>query len=375
MADISGKIALIYDRVNKWGGAEKVLLALHEIFPQAPLFTAVYDSARAPWASVFPQLIPSFMQRIPLAKSHHELYPWLTPLAFETLDLKGFEAVISVTSADAKSVITPPGTFHLCYCLTPTRYLWSHFKEYQKELNPANRWVTGPLFSYLKYWDQIASRRPDTYVSISNTVSNRIRKYYGLESQVIYPPVDIDVYSRPAPHPGISDFFLYVGRLVGYKRLDVVINVFNEIQLPLVVVGTGHLENQLRKTSGSHIHFTGLVSQETLSSFYHHCRAVIFFHEEDFGIVPLEAHAAGKPVIALNLGGASETVIHNQTGILVEDSSPDSLKNAILCFNPESFIAADIRRHAGKFSKQRFCEEFAKVFITEWKKYKNTLTS
>ena len=157
MADLPSRVALIYDRVNKWGGAERVLLALHEMFPDAPLYTSVYNPATAGWAKVFPAVIPTFLQKFPLAKSNHELYPWLTPMAFETLKFDDYDIVISVTSADAKGIITKPGTFHLCYCLTPTRYLWSHEEFYKSQTSP----LFHPLFNYLKSWDLIASRRPD----------------------------------------------------------------------------------------------------------------------------------------------------------------------------------------------------------------------
>ncbi|KKU64935.1 MAG: Glycosyl transferase, group 1 [Candidatus Amesbacteria bacterium GW2011_GWA1_47_16] len=371
MGNLPERIALVYDRVNKWGGAEQVLLALHELFPKAPLFTSVYHPAKAAWAQVFPEVITSFLQKFPFAKSHHEIYPWLTPLAFETLELNNFDAVISVTSADAKGIITRPDTFHLCYCLTPTRYLWSHYDFHKKLLNPVNRWFSQPVFEYMKYWDLIASRRPDEYISISKTVQNRVKRYYGLDSQVIYPPVDIDVFSTPAPPPSIKDFFLYVSRLVAYKRPDVVINVFNEINLPLVVIGTGSLEKKLRRIARPHITILGNVSREVLVSHYQHSRALIFFHEEDFGIVPVEAQAAGTPVIALNKGGASETVIHGKTGILIEDNSPASLRHALAGFSKESFSSSFIQSHADRFSKERFKSEFVKLFTLRWKKYKS----
>src|SRR3989344_1790311 len=174
MADLPRRIAIVYDHVNKWGGAERVLLALHEMFPQAPLYTAVYDADRAPWAEVFSKIIPTFLQKFPFAKNNHEFYPWLTPMAFESLNFDNYDLVISVTSADAKGIITKPGTFHLCYCLTPTRYLWRHDDFYKSHTFP----LVHPLFTYLKSWDLVASRRPDAYLAISKTVQNRISKYY-----------------------------------------------------------------------------------------------------------------------------------------------------------------------------------------------------
>jgi len=366
MTDLSKlKIALIYDRVNKWGGAERVLLALHDLFPQAPLYTAVYNPKTAGWAKVFPEVIPTFLQHFPFAKSNHELYPWLTPLAFESLNLDKYDAIISVTSSDSKGIITKPSTFHLCYCLTPTRYLWSHEQLYRQQVSS----VYYPVFNYLKSWDQIACQRPDSYIAISQTVQSRISQYYHRISPVVYPPVDVDAYSVPQPRPSVRDFFLYVGRLVFHKQPELVIRAFNQINLPLVVIGTGKEEKRLKKLAKSHILFAGLVSQESLIAHYQHSRAVIYFHEEDFGLVPVEAHAAGKPVIALNRGGAGEVVIHEQTGLLINENSEEALKKAVMNFDDYSFDTELIRSRARNFSLERFRAEFVKVFTSEWTKY------
>jgi len=374
MGDLPTRVALVYDRVNKWGGAEQVLLSLHRLFPSAPLYTSVFDERGAAWAKVFPAVIPTFLQKLRFFRSRHELLPWITPLAFETLSFDEFDAVISVTSADAKGIVTRPETFHLCYCLTPTRYLWSHHDQYVNELNPAARLISRPVFSYLKYWDRIASSRPDAYISISKAVQTRVKQFYGRSSQVVYPPVDTAVHTLPTPPPSIKDFFLYVGRLIPYKRPDVVVNVFNQINLPLAVVGTGHMEKKLRRKSGSNIHMAGFLSVSQLTSFYQNCRALVFFHEEDFGIVPLEAHSAGKPVIALNRGGAAETVIHNVTGILLDNDSPSTLARAVAEFDPSLFDPQVIKTHAANFSTQKFASEFVRIFKQEWKKYKNIYT-
>lgn len=183
------KVAIVYDRVNKWGGAERVLLVLHEMFPDAPLYTSVYDEKRAPWTKVFPQVYSSFLQKIPFAKGNHEFLAPLMPIAFEQFDFGKYDLVISVTSESAKGIITRPGTFHLCYCLTPTRYLWSGYEEYFK--NPILRFISKPVISYLKSWDKIAASRPDKIIAISTEVQKRIKKYYGRESEIIYPPCEI----------------------------------------------------------------------------------------------------------------------------------------------------------------------------------------
>ena len=186
-------VALVYDRVNKWGGAERVLLSLNKLFPKAPLYTSVYNQETSSWAKIFPKVIPSFLQKIPFAKSHHEVLPFLMPIAFESFNFSGFDLVISVTSEAAKGIITPPGTIHICYCLTPTRYLWSGYNEYFT--NPLLKELSLPIVSYLQDWDQTAANRPDVMVGISKTVCTRIKKYYHRDSKLIYPPVDVDRFS------------------------------------------------------------------------------------------------------------------------------------------------------------------------------------
>src|SRR3989344_5441635 len=322
------KVALVYDRVNKWGGAERVLLALHEMFPDAPLYTSVYDEKRAPWAKVFPRVIPSFLQKIPGANSRHEWLAAMMPIAFETLDFTGYDLVISVTSEAAKGVITRPPAKHVCYCLTPTRYLWSHRDEYFK--GTTLKTISKPVVSYLRYWDRIAAQRPDIIISISTAVKDRVRKYYERESEVIFPPVEIEKFQIPnsPPSPRLrraskfqiedKDYFLIVSRLVPYKRVDLAVEVFNELALPLVVVGTGSEEKRLKSKykqslasdTGKfkkNIVFKGFVSDEELISLYRGAKAFIMPQEEDFGIAGVEAQAAGVPVIAYKKGGALDT--------------------------------------------------------------------
>lgn len=386
MERIPKNIALVYDRVNKWGGAERVLLALHDLFPDAPLFTSVYEKGQAPWAKVFPEVITSFLQKIPLASSHHEFFPFLTPLAFESFSFSQYDAVISVTSADAKGIVTSPGTFHLCYCLTPTRYLWSHREEYKKQLNPLLEIISRPSFKYLKHWDRIASQRPDTYVSISETVRQRVRQYYGRDSDIVYPPVDISRFKVRQKGNLVSEFengyFLYVSRLVPYKRADVVVEAFTKSGLPLIVAGTGSISwggnsyvGNLKKNAGPNVRFVGEVSEGELVSLYKNSRAVVFFNEEDFGIVPVEAQAAGKPVIGLNRGGLTETVINGETGILVDGDTSDSLISVTRDFDEKKFDTKIITKNSEKFSLERFNSEFVKVLATKWQTYRSIYTS
>lgn len=365
------KTALVYDRVNKWGGAERVLLALHELFPDAPLYTSVYNSGTAPWAKVFPRIYTSFLQNWKLARMHHEWLAPLMPLVFESFDFSEYDVVISVTSEAAKGIITRPETLHICYCLTPTRYLWSGYDEYFKR---ARRPLIQPVVSYLRKWDKIAAQRPDVMVAISKNVAERIKRYYGREVKVIYPPVELQSTKSQAPNFKQiqnakfkilnSGYFLVVSRLVPYKKVDLVVQVFNKLGLPLVVVGTGSEESSLRKKSKSNIKFVGQVSDDELARYYQGCKALIFPQEEDFGIVAVEVQAAGKPVIAYRAGGVLETVIEGKTGMFFDAQTPEALAGAIREFKPENFNPVDCAKNSTRFSKQKFLQEFATLVST-----------
>ncbi len=274
----------------------------------------------------------------------------------------------------------------MCYCLTPTRYLWSHREEYKKQLNPLLEIISRPSFKYLKHWDRIASQRPDTYVSISETVRQRVRQYYGRDSDIVYPPVDISRFKVRQKGNLVSEFengyFLYVSRLVPYKRADVVVEAFTKSGLPLIVAGTGSISwggnsyvGNLKKNAGPNVRFVGEVSEGELVSLYKNSRAVVFFNEEDFGIVPVEAQAAGKPVIGLNRGGLTETVINGETGILVDGDTSDSLISVTRDFDEKKFDTKIITKNSEKFSLERFNSEFVKVLATKWQTYRSIYTS
>ena len=364
------KVALVYDRVNKWGGAERGLLALHELFPEAPLYTSVFNSNTAPWTRVFRQIYSSFLQKVPGAAKRHELFPFLMPIAFETFDFSNYQLVISVTSEAAKGIITCPGTYHLCYLLTPTRYLWSGYDEYFN--NSLKRFASRPIVSYLRSWDLMASHRPDKIISISQEVAKRTREYYGIKSDVIYPPVNTDRYSKKITNwrvksklekNGIAwgQYFLVVGRLVSYKKTDLVIEAFNQLKRPLVVIGIGSEQKKLQNKAGKNIYFTGAVTEQDLSFYYQGAKALIFPQSEDFGIVAVEAQAAGKPVIAYRAGGALETVVENKTGIFFDSQTVNSLKGALMSFDPANFKREDCIANAQRFTKEKFLMDFGKL--------------
>lgn len=350
------KIALVYDRVNKWGGAERVLLALHDIFPEAPLYTSVYDPFGAPWAKVFPEVKTSFLQKIPFLRTHHEMLGTFMPLAFRSIKLSDYDVVISVTSESAKGIRVKKGALHVCYCLTPTRYLWSHHDLYFK--NKTLRFLSRPVVYWLKKWDKKAAQKPDVIIAISGEVKNRIKKYYGRNSSVIFPPVDVK--------KGIStgkkfnkDYYLLVSRLdYGYKKVDLAIDVFNKLGYPLIIVGTGREERRLKKAALKNIKFTGKVPEEKLLEYYKHAKALIMPQEEDFGIVAIEAQSFGIPVIAYKKGGARDTVIHGKTGYLFDKQTEKSLADAIVNFQTIRFDKKSIKANSRKFAKKRFQKEF-----------------
>ena len=290
------KVALVYDGVNKWGGAERILLALHEMFPEAPLYTSVYNKEKAPWASVF-KIKTSFLQKIPYISSSHDLLAVLMPLAFESFDFNGFDLVISLTSEAAKGIITKPSTKHICIMLTPTRYLWSGYNDYFK--NRVLRFISKSAVKYLKYWDVIASKRPDKILAISSEVKQRIKKYYDLDSDIIYLPVSS--LQNTKEHID-EEYYLIVSRLVYYKRIDIAIKAFNALGLRLKIIGVGSEEKNLKKIAGRNIEFLGMVSDEKLSLYYQNCIGLIFPGLEDFGLTMVEAQSFGKPVLHSGAG-------------------------------------------------------------------------
>lgn len=346
------KVALVYDRINKWGGAERVLLALHELWPNAPLYTSVYDKRATPWADTF-EVRTSFLQKLPLPKNAHELYPFLMGIAFESFNFDEFDLVVSVTHEFAKAILTKPKTRHVCYCLTPTSYLWSGYESYFQ--NDILRQLSKPLVRYLRWYDKIVANRPDSYIAISKTVQARIKKYYGQESDIIYPPVTIPPSTQNLEP---SNYFLVVSRLVPNKRLDITVKAFNELGLPLKIVGVGSQERRLRSMAKKNVKFLGFLSEEELASVYRQCRAVIIPGVEDFNIVSVEAQGFGKPVVAYNRGGVTETVIPGKTGWFFAPHTAQALADLITKLNFGRIKSSDCLANAQKFSKERFLKEF-----------------
>jgi len=349
------RIALVHDYLNQYGGAEKVLEAFTEAFPDAPIYTLVYDPDLVKRILPGKEIRASFLQKIPFAVSHHRLFPPLMPLAIEKFDFSDFDVVLSDSAAFAKGIITKPETIHICYCHTPIRYAWDDCHKYVREFN-ISFWIKPfvPLImNYLRLWDRESAYRVDKFICNSKFVAKRIEKYYKVKATVIYPPVDTRWFY---PQGEAKDYFLMVGRLLAYKRFDLAIDAFNELEIPLKIIGTGPEFKRLKKMANWNIEFLGNVNSEDLRDYYQHCRALIFPQEEDFGIVALEAMACGRPVIAYRGGGALESVIEGETGIFFDEQTTHSLVGAIKKLGLYRFNSQKIRNHAERFDKNKFIQ-------------------
>lgn len=345
------RVALVHDWLNQMGGAEDVLESLVALFPEAPLFTSIYWRDRMPehWRQW--DIRTSFVDRLPFAQKRQQLYLPLYPLAFEHFDLRGYDLVLSNKSGFCHGVITGAHTLHICYCLTPTRYLWRYHQYAEQEgLGTWTRRALLPFLTYLRLWDRLAAERVDHFVAISQEVRRRIAKIYGRDSTIIYPPVDTERF-RPASV--VDDYYLIVGRLVPYRRLDLLIEAFNRLDRPLVIAGRGRDRERLEALAGPNVTFLGYVPDEDLPELMARCRAFIFPGEEDFGIAPVQAMAAGRPVIAYAAGGALDTVIPG-TGALFARQSVAAIIDAVETFDPHAVDTGFLADHARKFDTSVF---------------------
>ncbi|MCX7880934.1 MAG: glycosyltransferase [Patescibacteria group bacterium] len=371
------KIAIVYDWIDKWGGVERVLLTLAEIFPQAIFYTSYYDEKRAVWAKKL-KIRTSFIQKLPnLIKKNRILSLPFYPFAFESFNFNEFDLVISISSSFAKGIITKPKTKHITYLLTPTRFLWTHPEDYQKKFK--NFWPISSYLVYLKKWDLIASQRPDKIIAISKTVKERCLKYYQRESEVIYPPFDIDYWQKKEEEMKRNnqifnekfkikndDFYLLVSRLEPYKKTFLAIKVFNQIKKHLIIIGEGSEERYLRKIAKGNIQFFKNLADEELAYFYSKGQGLIVPQEEDFGYVALEGQFFNCPIIAFKKGGLKETVINGQTGIFFDKQEETYLIKAVerfekIKYNLKKTIKDKKNIIFNKFNKKRFIESFLKT--------------
>lgn len=346
------KVALVHDYLSQDGGAERVLKAMHEIWPEAPIFVLFHDKEKIDYIPA-ENIRQSFIAKLPFAKKYYQWYLPLMPLATEKYYLKDFDVVISSTSAFAKGVIVQPDTIHISYCHTPPRYLWADTHEYVADLNcgPIIKKFLPGIIHKLRMWDKMSADRVDHFIANSETVKRRITKYYRRESEVIYPPVDTNKFFISEK---IGDYFVAGGRLVPYKRLDLVVKVFNRLKIPLKIFGIGPEMKRLQKMAKPNIEFLGKISEEKKAELLSQAKAFIHPQVEDFGLTPIEAMASGRPVIAYGQGGASETIISGQTGIFLHTQNWENLLDTVLNFNAGNWDGKKIRGHALKFDTINF---------------------
>jgi glycosyltransferase involved in cell wall biosynthesis len=358
------KVAIVHDWLNQIGGAEGVLEALVELFPGAPVYTSMYWPEAMPAAYEQWDIHTTWMDRLPGIHRHHQPYVLFYPLAFGGLDLGDYDVVISNKSAFCFGVRIPPGTRHVCYCLTPTRFVWD-LDTYviREQVGSAARRLIRPFLGWLRNWERAVADRVDAFVAISNEVQERIWTCYHRESAIIYPPVATDRFV-PTPDGSHDGYFLIVSRLVPYKRIDLAVQAFTELGLPLWIGGSGRDSASLETMAGPNVRFLGRVPDEELGRLMARCRAFVFPGLEDFGITPVQAMAAGRPVIAFAGGGAMDYVVEGITGTFFHEQTPESLADAVHHFDEAAFRPATVRAYARQFDVRVFKSKL-KAFVQE----------
>lgn len=364
------KIAIVHDDLIQFGGAEKVLMAIYEIWPKAPIYTSV---ASEEWQEVCREkqieLKTSFMQKLPLVKKLNRYYSvfLMHALAFESFDFSGYDVVISTSTRYAHSVITKPETTHICYMHSPGRMIWESSDYFKHEnfgffkpfKNFSKLFLSKPL-SHLRKWDFVSAQRPDFFIANATLSKNRIDKYYKREATVIYPFVDFDLFSDANTYVG--EYFLVVTRLASWKKVEIAIKACNKLGLPLKIAGSGPDEDRLKEMAGSTVEFLGYVQDDEKVKLYAKSKALILTQKEDFGITPLEAMAAGKPIIAYGKGGALETVIEGKTGEFFDEQNPESLMEVLQNFNESNYGPYHCKAQAREFTKTKFQRKI-KTFV------------
>jgi len=352
------KLALVHDHLVQDGGAENVAKTLQELFPESPFFTLIYDKNKVHPDFQKYNIKTSFLQKIPFGVSKYQWFLTLMPTATENHNLNDFDVVISSSSIFSKGVITRPDAKHICYCHTPPRFLWTDSHNYIEELRLSSllKKLLPFYLTRLRQWDKIAAERVDYFIANSEEVRKRIKKYYNRDSEVIYPPVDTQkFYISEKP----ENYFLAGGRLVGYKRFDLIVDAFNRLNLPLKIFGDGPLFKKLQERAKSNITFLGRVSDERRAELFSKAQAFINPQIEDFGITAIEAMASGRPVIAFKAGGALETIIDGKTGTFFEDQTWTDLADKIIRFKSENYSPEEIRSHAEKFDTTIFKQKMS----------------
>ncbi len=350
------KIALVHEYLTRHGGAERVLSRFATLYDDSDIYTLLYNPTRMSQVFNPDRVYTSFLQKLPLFLRNRPKYlGLLAPSAVESFDLARYDVILSSSNSFAKGVITKPRSLHICYCHAPTSFVWDGFYQYRK--NQQKGWFLnfGMAFlaHYLRQWDKQAADRVDYFIANSKTTQKRIKKFYRRDSEVIYPPVEVSRFSPTAEHDGT---FLMVSQLTPYKNIDIAIEAFNKLRLPLVIIGEGADRGRLEKLAGDTVTFKGYLSDEEVVQYYQRCKAFIFAGKDDFGIAPVEAMAAGKPVLALREGGATETIVEGTTGEFFDGAIPELLADVVrrLVSGYERYDSKTIRAQAEKFSQEVF---------------------
>jgi glycosyltransferase involved in cell wall biosynthesis len=348
------RVAIVHDWLNQIGGAEGVLEVLMEMFPGATVYTSMYWPEAMPAAYSQWDIRTTWMDRLPGIHRHHQPYLLCYPVTFGRLELDGFDLVISNKSAFCMGVRTAPGTRHVCYCLTPTRFVWD-FDAYvsRERIGGLARSVVWPLLGWFQRWERAAADRVDVFVAISEAIQARIKRYYERDSAIVYPPVDTERFA-PLMDASHGEYFLIVSRLVPYKRIDLAVRAFSELGLPLWIAGSGRDRASLEAMAGPNVRFLGRVPDEDVGRLMARCRAFVFPGLEDFGIAPVQAMAAGRPVIAFAGGGALDYVVEGVTGAFFHEQTAEALTDVVSRFDENQFEPPAIRAHAEQFDTRLF---------------------
>ena len=347
------KVAIVHYWLVGMRGGEKVVETLCDMYPEADIFTHVYVPEMVSERIRRHRIIPTFINSLPRAPKMYKTYLPLMPLALEQLDLRGYALVISSESGPAKGIIAPPDALHVCYCHTPMRYIWNMYHDYRSSAGLLTRVMMPPLAHYLRMWDFSSASRVDSFVANATTVARRIHRYYGADSVVIHPPVDTGAFSI-APPSELGDYYLMAGELVSYKRPDLAVRAFNEMGLKLVVIGGGEMIEEIRRIAGPTVTVMGSQPFDVLKQHYARCRALIFPGEEDFGMVPVEAMASGRPVVAFGRGGATETVVEGLSGTFFAEQTVEAISAAVRRIAAMAIDSAAIAAHAEQFGREQF---------------------
>ncbi len=369
------KIAIVCDWLTVFAGAERVVLEMHQLFPSAPIYTTLYDAKNCPQ---FKEAVvhESGLRWIPGARRFHRaLLPWM-PKAFERMDLDEYDIVISSSHSASKGVITRPETLHVSYCHSPMRYVWDQSHDYQKSFGRFRpfQFIYKPILHRIRMWDRLAAERVDAFVVNSAYIGERVKKYYGKESTVIHPPVDLHYFSSLPTETEKENFYLSVGRLIPYKRVDLAIEACRQLGRPLKIIGEGPELASLKKRAGPQVEFLGKISDEELRNHYRKAKGLIFPAMEDFGIVPLEAMACGTPVLAYGKGGALETVKAGKSGLFFEEQTVPALVKTMEQFETMAWDSEKVRTEVESFASARFKSELRHFLEKTWKAHQSMLT-